>query len=150
MNIKQVNNVNDKVPFREKIGYGVGAVGLDLSYGLFYSYLSIYLTDALGISPLFLLILAPIARVWDGINDPMMGSIVDASHSKMGKYRPWILRGAIANAVVLCLLFNNPGIRSGSVWLYVYIAVFPGYVMTYAMDFVNNTILAYATYRIAR
>lgn len=116
--------MNDKVPYREKIGYGVGAVGLDLSYGLFYSYLSIYLTDALGISPLFLLILAPIARVWDGINDPMMGSIVDASHSKMGKYRPWILRGAIANAVVLCLLFNNPGIRSGSVWLYVYVAVF--------------------------
>ncbi len=116
--------MNDKVPFREKIGYGVGAVGLDLSYGLFYSYLSIYLTNALGISSLFLLVLAPIARLWDGINDPMMGSIVDASHSRMGKYRPWILRGAIANAVVLCFLFNNPGIPAGSVWLYVYVAVF--------------------------
>ena len=116
--------MNDKVPFREKIGYGVGAVGLDLSYGLFYSYLSIYLTNALGISSLFLLVLAPIARLWDGINDPMMGSIVDASHSKMGKYRPWILRGAVANAVVLCFLFNNPGIKAGSVWLYIYVAVF--------------------------
>lgn len=96
--------MDKKVPLREKLGYGVGAVGLDLSYGLFYSYLSLYLTNALGISSLFLLILAPIARLWDGINDPMMGTLVDMSTSKMGKYRPWILRGAIANAVVLCLL----------------------------------------------
>ena len=65
-----------KVPLREKLGYGVGAIGLDLSYGLFYSYLSLYLTNALGISSLFLLILAPIARLWDGINDPMMGTCV--------------------------------------------------------------------------
>ncbi len=113
-----------KVPMSEKLGYGVGAIGLDLSYGLFYSYLSLYLTNALGIKPLFLLILAPIARLWDGVNDPMMGSIVDASHSKMGKYRPWILRGAVLNAVVLCLLFNTPGIDGNSVWLYVYVAVF--------------------------
>ncbi|MBQ7595422.1 MAG: MFS transporter [Clostridia bacterium] len=116
--------MNGKIPLKEKLGYGVGAIGLDLSYGLFYSYLSLYLTNALGIKPLFLLILAPVARLWDGINDPMMGSIVDASHSKMGKYRPWILRGAILNAVVLCLLFNNPGIGGKSVWLYVYVAIF--------------------------
>ena len=113
-----------KVPLREKIGYGVGAVGLDLSYGLFYSYLSIYLTNALKISPLFLLILAPLARIWDGVNDPMMGSLVDRTSTKMGKYRPWILTGAILNGVVLCLLFNNPGFRSGSVGLYIYVAVF--------------------------
>ncbi len=116
--------MDKKVPLREKLGYGVGADGLDLSYGLFYSYLSLYLTNALGISSLFLLILAPIARLWDGINDPMMGTLVDMSNSKMGKYRPWILRGAIANAVVLCLLFNNPGIKTDSVWMYVYVAVF--------------------------
>lgn len=114
----------NKVPLREKLGYGVGAIGLDLSYGLFYSYLSLYLTNALGIKSLFLLILAPVARLWDGINDPMMGTIVDRTHTKMGKYRPWIIRGAILNAVVLCLLFNNPGISMDSVWLYVYVAVF--------------------------
>ncbi|MGN0527009.1 MAG: glycoside-pentoside-hexuronide (GPH):cation symporter [Acutalibacteraceae bacterium] len=113
----------EKVSLREKIGYGVGAVGLDLSYGLFYSYLSIYLTNALGIKSLFLLVLAPLARVWDGINDPMMGMLVDRTHTKMGKYRPWILTGAILNAVVLCFLFNNPGFAPGSVGLYIYVAV---------------------------
>lgn len=116
--------MNNKVPLKEKFGYGVGAIGLDLSYGLFYSYLSLYLTNALGISSLFLLILAPVARLWDGINDPMMGSIVDRTNNKMGKYRPWILRGAALNAVVLCLLFNNPIKDGNSIWMYVYVAVF--------------------------
>ena len=113
----------NKVSLREKLGYGVGAIGLDLSYGMFYSYLSIYLTNALGISPAFLLIITPLARIWDGINDPMMGMIVDKTKTNMGKYRPWILMGALLNAVVLCLLFNNPGFAAGSIGLYVYAAV---------------------------
>ncbi len=114
----------NKKLFKEGVGYGVGAIGLDLSYGMFYSYLSLYLTDALGISSLFLLILAPLARLWDGINDPMMGSIVDRANNKMGKYRPWIIRGTVLNAVVLCLLFNNPGLDTKSIWMYIYVAVF--------------------------
>lgn len=113
----------NKVSLKEKLGYGVGAIGLDLSYGMFYSYLSIFLTNALGIHPAFLLIITPVARLWDGFNDPMMGMIVDRTKTKMGKYRPWILAGAMINAVVLCLLFNNPGFASGSVGLYVYAAV---------------------------
>lgn len=113
----------NKVSLREKLGYGVGAVGLDLSYGMFYSYLSLYLTNALGVKPLFLLILAPLARLWDGINDPMMGMIVDRTHTKMGKYRPWILTGALLNSAVLCLLFNAPAFSENSIWLYVYVAV---------------------------
>lgn len=113
----------NKISLREKLGYGVGAIGLDLSYGMFYSYLSIFLTNALGISPAFLLIITPLARLWDGINDPMMGMIVDRTKTKMGKYRPWIITGATINAVVLCLLFNNPGFAPGSVSLYVYAAV---------------------------
>ena len=103
------------------LGYGVGAVGLDLSYGMFYSYLNKYLTDVLKLSSNFLLILTPIARIWDGINDPMMGTIVDNGKFKMGKYRPWILIGTLCNAVILALLFNNIFGLSG-VSLYVYIA----------------------------
>ncbi len=113
----------EKISLGRKLGYGVGAVGLDLSYGMFYSYLSIFLTNALGIHPAFLLIITPIARLWDGFNDPMMGMIVDRTKTRMGKYRPWILIGAMLNAIVLVLLFNNPGFASGSAGLYVYAAV---------------------------
>lgn len=104
-----------------KLGYGVGAIGLDLSYGMFYSFLAKYLTDVLGMKAAFLLVLTPIARIWDGINDPMMGTIVDNTHTKMGKYRPWILTGACLNAVILVLLFSNPLHLTG-VGLCVYVA----------------------------
>ncbi len=117
--------------FIDKIWYGTGAIGLDLSYGMFYSFLNKYLTDVLKLKANFLLILTPIARIWDGVNDPMMGTIVDNTHTKMGKYRPWILRGALMNAVVLALLFNNPGIPTTGVWIYIYIAVlYIGWGMT--------------------
>lgn len=110
-----------KTTWREKICYGIGATGLDLSYGMFYSFLSYYLSSVLGLKEGFLLLLTPIARIWDGINDPMMGTIVDNTRTKHGKYRPWILIGAICNAVVLFLLFSNFGL-SGTP-LYIYIAV---------------------------
>lgn len=103
------------------LGYGVGAIGLDLSYGMFYSYLSYYLSSVLGLQEGFLLLITPIARIWDGINDPMMGTIVDNTRTKHGKYRPWILIGAICNAVVLFLLFTSFGMSG--LPLYIYIGV---------------------------
>lgn len=115
---------------KSKLGYGIGAIGLDLSYGMFYSYLAQYLTNVLKLKPAFLLVLTPIARLWDGINDPMMGTIVDNTNTKMGKYRPWILRGSIMNSIVLVLLFSNP-LKLQGVALCAYIAImYVGWGMT--------------------
>ena len=107
--------------FGTALGYGIGAIGLDLSYGMFYSYLSYYLSSVLGLEEGFLLLITPLARIWDGINDPMMGTIVDNTRTKFGKYRPWILIGAICNAVVLFLLFTSFGMSG--LPLYIYIAI---------------------------
>ena len=111
--------MEQKTTWREKIFYGVGAIGLDLSYGMFYSFLSYYLSSVLGLKEAFLLLLTPIARIWDGINDPMMGTIVDNTKTKFGKYRPWILIGAIANATVLFLLFTNFGMSGTPLYIYI-------------------------------
>ena len=110
-----------KTIFSTALGYGIGAIGLDLSYGMFYSYLSYYLSSVLGLEEGFLLLITPLARIWDGINDPMMGTIVDNTRTKFGKYRPWILIGAICNAVVLFLLFTSFGMSG--LPLYIYIAI---------------------------
>ena len=107
--------------FGTALGYGIGAIGLDLSYGMFYSYLSYYLSSVLGLQEGFLLLITPLARIWDGINDPMMGTVVDNTRTKHGKYRPWILIGAMCNAVVLFLLFTSFGMSGMP--LYIYIAV---------------------------
>ena len=109
---------------KSKLGYGVGAIGLDLSYGLFYSFLAKYFTDTLDLNYWFLLLLTPLARIWDGINDPMMGTIVDNTRTKMGKYRPWILIGSCCNAVVLSLLFTNPGLATDGLGIHIYVAIF--------------------------
>lgn len=112
--------MNDyKTTWREKIGYGVGAVGLDLSYGMFYSFLSYYLSSVLGLKEAFLLLLTPLARIWDGINDPMMGTIVDNTKTKRGKYRPWIIIGAVCNAAVLFLLFTSFGMSGTKLYIYI-------------------------------
>lgn len=112
--------------------YGMGAVGLDLSYGMFYSYLMVYLTDILKLPIMFLLVLTPVARIWDGINDPMMGSIVDNTNTKFGKYRPWVIIGAVCNAVVLFFLFTDLGIKG--IPLYILITVlYIGWGMTNTM-----------------
>ncbi len=112
--------MNDyKTTWREKIGYGIGAVGLDLSYGMFYSFLSYYLSSVLGLKEAFLLLLTPLARIWDGINDPMMGTIVDNTRTKQGKYRPWIIIGAISNAAVLFLLFTSFGMSGTKLYIYI-------------------------------
>ena len=116
-----------KLWFVSYLGFGVGAVGMDLSYGLFNSYLTKYFTDVLLINATFLLIIPTLARIWDGINDPMVGTIVDNTRSKWGKFRPWILTGSVLNAVALTLLFTNPGFEVSSTTvnmkLYVYAAV---------------------------
>ncbi len=118
--------------YLDSVWYGVGAVGLDLSYGMFYSFLMIYLTDILELPIMFLLVLTPIARIWDGINDPMMGSIVDNTKTKFGKYRPWVVIGACANAVVLFFLFTDFGLRG--LPLYILITVlYIGWGMTNTM-----------------
>lgn len=112
--------MKEKLDFiKGKIGYGVGAIGLDLSYGLFYSFLSYYLSSVLGLKEAFLLLLTPLARIWDGINDPMMGTIVDNTRTKFGKYRPWILIGACSNAVVLALLFTSFGMSGTKLYIYI-------------------------------
>ena len=108
------------------LGFGIGAIGMDLSYGLFNSFLTKYLTDILKLNAAFLLIVPALARIWDGINDPMMGTIVDNTKSKMGKFRPWILTGAVLNAVALTFLFTNPGFETSTqhinIGLYIYAA----------------------------
>ena len=115
--------------FTDKVWYGTGAIGLDLSYGMFNGRLSRYLTDVLGLNTNFLLGLISAARIWDGINDPMMGSIVDNTNTKFGRYRPWVVIGSTLNAVILFFLFFNPGFSTGfseggaSIGLYIYIAV---------------------------
>ena len=106
---------------KTKYSYGIGALGKDLVYGIVGTYLMFYLTDVIGLAPAFVGTLFLVARIWDAINDLMMGMIVDNTRTKWGKFRPWILIGTILNAVALFFLFKRPDLDG--VPLYAYFSV---------------------------
>ena len=106
---------------KAKYSYRIGALGKDLVYGIVGTYLMIYFTDVVGLAPAFVGTLFLVARIWDTVNDPMMGMVVDNTRTKWGKFRPWILIGTILNAVVLIFLFKKPDLDG--VPLYAYFSV---------------------------
>lgn len=107
-----------KMSAGRKLCFGFGALGKDLCYAMISTYLMIYLTDTIGLAPLFVGNLFLVARVWDAVNDPMMGFLVDNTRTKWGKFRPWILIGTIINAVILILLFRGPELEGFSLYAY--------------------------------
>ena len=121
-----------KLTSREKYSYGIGAYGKDLACGIVYTFLMIYFTDVVGINPAFVGTLFLVARLWDAINDPIMGMIVDNTRSRFGKFRPWIFIGTILNSVVLFLLFRKPDLEGTSLYLY-YSVMYILWGMTYTI-----------------
>ncbi|MBQ7546973.1 MAG: MFS transporter [Clostridia bacterium] len=111
------------ISLREKLSYGVAGAGGDLSYGMTNAFFSNFLTDNLKIRPGYLSGMFLLCRVWDGINDPMMGTLVDNTRTRLGRFRPWILTGGILNAMVLVMMFSNPGFAAGGVGAYIYATV---------------------------
>lgn len=108
--------------FKEKYSFGIGALGKDLCYAIVATYLMIYFTDVVGLAPAFVGTLFLVARLWDAVNDPAMGMIVDNTRSRFGKFRPWILIGTLINATILIFLFRKPQGLSGTS-LYVYFSI---------------------------
>ncbi len=96
-----------------KFSFGLGALGKDLCYAMISYFLMIYFTDTVGMTPLFVGNLFLVARIWDAFNDPMMGFVVDNTRSKWGKFRPWILLGAVLNSIVMIFMFRNPAGMTG-------------------------------------
>ena len=121
-----------KLTSREKYSYGIGAYGKDLACGIVYTFLMIYFTDVVGINPAFVGTLFLMARLWDAINDPIMGMIVDNTRSRFGKFRPWIFIGTILNSVVLFLLFRKPELEGSSLYAY-YSVMYILWGMTYTI-----------------
>ena len=108
---------------RDKIGYAMGDLASCLVFGLTQSVLNKYYTDVLEIRVLSVMIMTILARIWDAINDPIWGRLIDgAKPRKDGRYRPWIRIFAVPVALAAVLMFAD--VRSFSaggrlVWIYV-------------------------------
>ena len=107
-----------KLSAGRKLCFGVGALGKDLCYAMISTFLMIYLTDTVGLAPLFVGNLFLVARVWDAVNDPMMGFMVDNTRTRWGKFRPWILVGTLLNSAIMIFMFRDPGLEGFALYAY--------------------------------
>lgn len=121
-----------KLSIKEKYSFGIGAIGKDAVYAIVSIYLMFYFTDVLGIAAGFVGGLFFVARIWDAINDPIMGLIVDNTRTRWGKFRPWILIGTLVNSVVLIFLFTDCGLTGNALYIYVSI-IYILWSMTYTL-----------------
>ena len=94
-----------QVPLLSKLAYGMGDVGCNFSWMFVGNFLMIFYTDVFGIGMGAVATLMLVSRIWDAVNDPIVGGLSDRTHSRWGRYRPWLLFGAPLTAIVLVLTF---------------------------------------------
>ena len=101
--------MNDKLDARTKWSYCIGATGRDAAYALVSMYLILYVQYTMNLSSVQFAVISAamiVCMVWDAVNDLLMGIIIENTHFRMGKFKPWILIGSISNAVVIICLFT--------------------------------------------
>ena len=124
-----------------KIGYGAGDIAGNCVYALLTAFMMIYLTDTIGLSMGIVSTLIALSKVFDGVSDFFFGRMIDKTHTKMGKARPWMLWPYIGCAVTLVCCFSIPTSWGQTAQ---YIFFFLSYTLLNAVFFTANNI-AYAS-----
>ena len=102
----------------EWMAYAVGALGQGMVYGIMSSYISDFYLNVLKVTPIFVLMLMLLARIWDAINDPIMGYIMDHANPKHGKMRTYLLFTPIPVAILTFFLFYAPDLSTTQKMIY--------------------------------
>ena len=89
-----------RVPFISKFAYGMGDVGCNFSWMFVSNFLMIFYTDVFGIGMSAVATLMLVSRIWDAVNDPIIGTLTDKTHTRWGRFRPWLLFGALSGSSV--------------------------------------------------
>lgn len=104
-----------------KVGYGSGDIAGNVVYAFLSSFVMIYLTNTVGLNPGIVGTLIAVSKLLDGVTDIFFGALIDKTHSKLGKARPWMLYGYIGCAITLVAIFAVPeslGETAQYVWFF--------------------------------
>lgn len=121
---------------RNKYCFGLGTVGRDMFYSMVSMYLMTYLTEVLDLPNATMLMMTTmllILRIFDALNDPFMGVIVDNTAGRFGKFKPWIVVGALLGGGSMLLMFTDLGL-SGLPYVLVMAAVYLVWDVTYGLN----------------
>lgn len=124
-----------------KVGYGSGDLAANTVYALLTSFVMFYLTDTVDLNAGVIGTLIMLSKFADGVTDIFFGRMMDKTHTKMGKARPWMLWSYIGNAICLIAIFSIP-VSWGDGVKYVYF--FIAYTLLNAVFYTANNI-AYAS-----
>lgn len=103
---------------KEKIGYGMGDAASHIIFDNVMLYMMFFYTDIFGIPAGFVGTMFLLARALDAISDPCMGLLADRTRSRWGKFRPWILFGAIPFGLVCVLAYSSPDLSHNGKLIY--------------------------------
>ena len=106
---------------KEKIGYGSGDFAFVLFWATISNQLIFFYTDVFGISAIAAGTMIMVSRLWDGVNDPMMGIIADRTQTKWGKFRPYLIWMAIPLGVMGVVTFTTPDLSPTGKLIYAWI-----------------------------
>ncbi|MGY0691350.1 glycoside-pentoside-hexuronide (GPH):cation symporter [Virgibacillus sp. FSP13] len=119
--VREENAKLPKLTLKEKISYGYGDVASNFVWGMVNSYLLFFYTDVFGITAAAAGTLFLITRIFDAVNDPLMGIIVDKTKSKHGKTRPYLLYIAVPFGILSVITFITPDLSMTGKVIYAYI-----------------------------
>ncbi len=105
----------------EKASYGCGDFASSMFWKLFSMFLLFFYTDIFGISAAAVGTMFLVTRIWDAANDPIMGAIADRTHSRFGKFRPYLLYVAVPFAIIGALTFTTPNFDYSGKLIYAYV-----------------------------
>lgn len=126
---------NERLSKRNLWGYSMGGIGRDMAYQLVNTYLLTFITFTKGLSNTefaMVGVIMVICRIFDGCNDPFMGSLIEITRTKIGKFKPWILAGVFTNVAVIIALFCVP--LRGTSYLIFFAFGYLLWGMTYTMN----------------
>lgn len=124
-------NPKDRVGPGAKLCYSIGFAGKDGFQTIANNYLMMFLMLVAGLDGAFIGTMMLAARIWDAINDPILGSLADHTHSRLGKFRPYIL-SVVPMAIIFAMLFATPNLSLGGKMVY-YTVVYIFYGMCYTV-----------------
>ncbi|KKB73010.1 MULTISPECIES: MFS transporter [Bacillus] len=120
----------EKISMFEKSGYASGDLACNLIYTTVSTYLLFFYTDVYGLSAAAAGTMFLVVRIIDALADPFIGTIVDRTNSKFGRFRPYLLFGAFPLSVLAILCFTTPDFSDTGKLIYAYIT-YVGLSLTY-------------------